>query len=447
MSQKDSSDDVVKEWFGQLPEGWSLRRLRTLGHFTASGIDKKTVEGESLVRMVNYTDIYGNPTLELRNSPDYMVVSCPANKVEEHGLVQGDMLFTPSSETAEDIGVSAVVMEDLLNTVYSYHITRFRMRDEISLRYRKYLCNHPRVLRQFSRLCKGTTRQILVREDFKSAWVAIPPTEQHDRIAEYLNEATGKVDRLVALRRRQMELLQEQRAALIQQAVTRGLNPRAPLKDSGLPWLGEIPKHWEVVKFNHYVSLRHGHQFRQEDFTPVGCKVIKITQLNADGTLDIENCDTVASERVASFRDILIKSGDILMALTGGTIGKVIRVGEVTEPLLQNYRVGHFAPSQKAKLTKDFLYWVMKSDVAMGQILFLVSETGQPNIGKADFSGVFFALPPLREQTEIVEHISNELPKLDALHSAYTHQLELLTEYRAALIHECVTGQRAVPTN
>ncbi|MSU63765.1 MAG: restriction endonuclease subunit S [Pedosphaera sp.] len=164
-----------------------------------------------------------------------MVVSCPANKVEEHGLAQGDMLFTPSSETPEDTGVSAVVMEDLVNTVYSCHITRFRMRDEISLRYRKYLCNHPRVLCQFSRLCKGTTRQILVREDFKSAWVAIPPAGQHDRIAGYLDEATGKADRLVALRRRQMELLREQRAALIQQAVTRGLNPNAPSKTPASP--------------------------------------------------------------------------------------------------------------------------------------------------------------------------------------------------------------------
>jgi type I restriction enzyme S subunit len=275
--------------------------------------------------------------------------------------------------------------------------------------------------------------------------ISLPPLAEQRRIAGYLDEAAGKIDRLVALRRRQMELLREQRAALIQQAVTRGLNPNAPLKDSGLPWLGQIPKHWEVVKFNHYVSLRHGHQFMQADFTPDGCKVIKITQLNADGTLDTENCDTVAFDRVDSFRDILIQSGDILMALTGGTIGKVVRVGKVTEPLLQNYRVGHFAPSQKTKLTEDFLYWAMKSDVVMGQILFLVSETGQPNIGKADFSGVFLALPPVSEQEQMVEHINHGLSELHTLHTSYTRQLELLTEYRAALIHESVTGQRAVP--
>ena len=427
MSQKDSSDDVVKEWFGQLPEGWLLQRLRTLGRFSSSGIDKKTVEGEPLVRMVNYTDVYGNSTLELRNSPDYMVVSCPANKAEEHGLVQGDMLFTPSSETPEDIGVSAVVMEDLDNTVYSYHITRFRMRDEISLRYRKYLCNHPRVLRQFSRLCKGTTRQILVREDFKSAWVAIPPTKQHDRIAGYLDEATGKVDRLVALRRRQMELLREQRAALIQQAVTRGLNPNVPLKHSGLPWLGQIPKHWEVKPVKYiFVSLdgrrvplsgadRQLMTKREYDYYGASGVIDRVDDFIFDETLILLGEDGA---------NLLNRSTPLAFLATG------------------KYWVNNHAHILKPRrgLMEYLVHLLETVDFAP-----FVEGSAQPKLTLEKLMSVKVPEPPLNEQRQILDFIEEQNAKTDRLLSAYTRQLELLTEYRAALIHECVTGQRAVP--
>lgn len=429
MSQKDSSDEVVKEWFGQLPKGWELRRLRTLGRFSSSGIDKKTVEGEPLVRMVNYTDVYGNSTLELRNSPDYMVVSCPANKVDEHGLRQGDMLFTPSSETAEDIGVSAVVMEDLDNTVYSYHITRFRMRDGISVRYRKYLCNHPRVLRQFSRLCKGTTRQILVREDFKSAWVAVPPPDQHDRIAAHLDEATAKVDRLIKLRERQMELLQEQRAALIQQAVTRGLNPRAPLKDSGLPWLGQIPKHWVVKPIKYiFVSLdgrrvplsgadRQLMTKRDYDYYGASGVIDRVDDYIFDETLILLGEDGA---------NLLNRSTPLAFLATG------------------KYWVNNHAHILKPRrgLMEYLVHLLETVDFAP-----FVEGSAQPKLTLEKLMSVKIPEPPESEQRLILDFIEDQNAKTDRLLSAYTRQLELLTEYRAALIHECVTGQRAVPTN
>src|SRR5690606_14117387 len=115
-----------------------------------------------------------------------------------------------------------------------------------------------------------------------------------------------------------------------------------------------------------------------------GIKVVKITQLSPDGILRLENASFVPTHYKESFKDIIIHKGDILMALTGGTIGKIIRADINGEILLQNYRVGNFYPLNN-KLSKDFLYWQLKSEFVQAQIQFFVRETGQPNIGKGDF--------------------------------------------------------------
>src|SRR3989338_532927 len=91
------------EWLGEVPEGWEVSYLKNIGRFSASGIDKKIVEGESLVRMVNYMDIYGNDTKLIDNERELMTVSCPEWKIAECNLIKGDLVFTPSSETSEDI--------------------------------------------------------------------------------------------------------------------------------------------------------------------------------------------------------------------------------------------------------------------------------------------------------------------------------------------------------
>ena len=148
-------------WVERVPEHWRVERLGALGRFSASGIDKKTVSGQPLVKMVNYLDIYRNPTHELWAKMRRMVVSCPEEKKRIHNAEQGDMFFTPSSETTEDIGWSAVAMEDLPETVYSYHVIRFRSHEPIDLLFRRFLCNNAFVLNQFSRASRGTTRKIL----------------------------------------------------------------------------------------------------------------------------------------------------------------------------------------------------------------------------------------------------------------------------------------------
>ncbi|MFD2432572.1 restriction endonuclease subunit S [Mesonia maritima] len=183
-------------------------------------------------------------------------------------------------------------------------------------------------------------------------------------------------------------------------------------KDSGIEWLGNIPKHWETFRFIDNVKLRHGYQFRDYDFTDEGIRVVKISQLDPKGNLNLTKSSFIASDRLNSFKAIRIYQDDILMALTGGTIGKIIRVGKISEPLLQNYRVGNFFPDKK-KLNKTFLYFLLASQVTEEQINYLLNRNGQPNIGKESFKNMFFTLPPLKEQAQIANYLDAKTTSID----------------------------------
>ena len=242
------------DWLGDIPDKWNVEYMKNLGRFGSSGIDKKIVEGEPLVQMVNYTDIYGNESRMIDSKRELMTVSCPAWKISEANLIKGDLVFTPSSETTEDIGLSALISENLKNTVFSYHVIRFRFSIGLDNEFKKYLCNNTFVWQQFSRLAKGTTRQILDRNDFKNIFVVIPSVEEKKSIADFLDRETARIDEVVAKKQKLMELFKEKRQALITHAVTKGLDPKAKMKPSGIDWLGNIPEGWEVKRFGFLFS-------------------------------------------------------------------------------------------------------------------------------------------------------------------------------------------------
>lgn len=186
--------------------------------------------------------------------------------------------------------------------------------------------------------------------------------------------------------------------------------------------------------------MKHGFQFRDEHFSKEGVKIVKITQLSPKGYLDLSKASVVPEQIIDKFKNVIVEDGDILMALTGGTIGKIIRADINDEVLLQNYRVGNFYPSND-KLTKEYLYWILKSDFVQAQMKFYVRETGQPNIGKGDFNKILLIIPPIEEQKAIVEYIETEKKTIDKTISTIKKEISLVEEYKTALIAEAVTGK------
>lgn len=262
----------------------------------------------------------------------------------------------------------------------------------------------------------------LSREVAYEKRLPLPPHYEQHRIAAYLDEQTAKIDRLINLRQRQMALLKEQRTALIQQAVTHGLNPNVPMKDSGLPWLGEIPVHWKIKRLKFVSKITTGSK----------------DTVNANEFGDFPFF--VRSQVVERINSYSFDGEAVLTAGDGVGVGKVF-----------HYYEGKFDFHQRVYMLFDFKN-------VLGRFLFyylrenfykVALEGGAKSTVDSLRMPVFMnfgtIIPPSDEQRSIIEYIDKQNGKFAALTDTYSRQLTLLAEYRAALIHECVTGQRAVP--
>ncbi|WP_345275366.1 restriction endonuclease subunit S [Litoribaculum gwangyangense] len=286
----------------------------------------------------------------------------------------------------------------------------------------------------------GGVRQSLSYKEFKRETLLVPEAEEQIKIAAFLDYKLAKINRFIQKKKQLIKLLTEQKVATINQAITKGTNLESATYGIENLWIDELPVGFNLEGFNKNVFLKHGFQFREEHFSQEGIKVVKITQLSPDGSLRLENASFVPEHYQYDFKNIIIEDNDVLMALTGGTIGKIIRANINGEILLQNYRVGNFYPIND-KLSKDFLYWQLKSEFIQAQMKFYVRETGQPNIGKGDFRKIQLIIPPIDEQEKIVEIIVQETDKIDTTISKIEKEIALTQEYKTAIIAEAVTGK------
>ena len=417
---------------GSIPVGWSAQRLASIGTFSASGIDKKSIDGEVAVRMANYTDVYGSQSKTLDGSIEFMRVTCLPEKQRTHSLLAGDILFTPSSETPEEIGFSAVVTEDLPDTVYSYHLIRLRRHRGVSLdlSFSKYFCNNVAVLRQFSRACKGTTRQILTREDFRNIRVALPTLDEQRAIAEFLDRETGKIDALVAKKERLIDLFEEKRTALITRAVTQGLDPTAPTKPSGIDWLGYIPAHWEV-KSNR--SL-----FRDVDrrSSTGEEELLTVSHLTGVTRRSEKNVTMIEAESHEGYK--ICEEGELVINTLWGWMGALGIAWErgIVSPAYNVYRLNE-------TMLPRFVDYYCRTRANVCDITRHSKGVWKSRlrIYPEDFREVLTVVPPCSEQEEIADHLDRELCGMDALAKKIGEGLERLSEFRTALISAAVTGK------
>jgi len=177
--------------------------------------------------------------------------------------------------------------------------------------------------------------------------------------------------------------------------------------------MGMIPEDWDVKKFSEVAEIKHGYQFRNYDFTKEGIKVFKITQIKSNGVIDVSSCDFIDKNRLKEFERVLIKKGDILMALTGATIGKIARFNNINEPLLQNYRVGNFIPIKEHILSKDYLYYYLSSNYFFNQILARQTQSAQQNIGKDEINNMLIILPDIAQQQSIAKILTSLDSKIE----------------------------------
>jgi type I restriction enzyme S subunit len=199
LMQKIFSQELrFKDDNGNAFANWEEKKLGEVGTFQTSSIDKLTKENEKEVFLVNYMNVYRHENINNISRKDFQVVTAKDSQIESCNLKKGDILFTPSSETPDDIGHSVVIFEDLENAVFSYHLMRFRPKIEINILYSHYFCNIPNVLNQLTKLATGSTRFTISVKSFSSIEVCLPCLEEQTKIATFLSSIDYKVNQCQA---------------------------------------------------------------------------------------------------------------------------------------------------------------------------------------------------------------------------------------------------------
>ncbi|MCU8086288.1 restriction endonuclease subunit S [Shewanella sp. SM21] len=432
-------------FLNKLPFSWGIKKVNYLFSFGRGlNITKANLE-DSGVPVVNYGEVHSKFGFEInpdihnlkRVSEDYL-------KTTPAALLQnGDFVFADTSEDLDGAGnFTQFVGNGLLFA--GYHTVVLRPNDGNVSRYLAYAFESTECRNQIRLAVKGVKVFSITQSILKDVMLPMPPPEEQIIIAAFLDYETARIDQLIAKQQRLIELLKEKRQAVLSHAVTKGLNPDAPMKDSGVEWLGQVPEHWTVSRVKYVSSVSGGFAFSSDDFVDSGIQLIKIGNLY-QSRLQLERDPTFLpigfSKSHAVFK---VSKGDLLMSLTG-TLGKrdygfAVRY-DADEDSLLNQRVAKFNLNQ-SKINPDFMLLLLLSDSYLSQIYSMPSGTKQANLSNSDVLSPLICYPSqLNEQESIVKHVYDSVSKIDLLTSKTIQVIDFMNERRYSLISAAVTGK------
>lgn len=277
--------------------------------------------------------------------------------------------------------------------------------------------------------------------DAGEIFLPIPSAEEQIQISSFLDRETARIDALIAEQERLIELLKEKRQAVISHAVTKGLDPTAPMKDSGVEWLGEVPDHWTTCRVKNVASFITSGPRGWSDYIDDSATDMFLQSGDLDDQLNVnfKNAKRISSPEGAEGIRTRIYNGDVLVCITGANTGRVAVIDSVDETAYVNQHLG-LIRSIASKCYSRYLGYSLTS--AACQKYFGVEQYGlKVGLSLTDLSESPLALPPLSEQIRLIKQVESAIAKLDKLETDAGRTISLLQERRSALISAAVTGK------
>lgn len=299
-----------------------------------------------------------------------------------------------------------------------------RSAKDILPEYIYHTISHPAFLQEGAENMSGAVGLKRVTKGFLFNYkIPVPPIEEQKEIITKLDNVFERIDKAVQLVKENLEHIKHLLAATLNDVFESGAK-----------------EGWAITKFSEFAILKHGYQFRNYDFVEQGIPVVKIGQCKSNGTLDLDGCDYISNDREKEFEDVKIYKDDLLMALTGGTLGKVTWVDKDYGVIVQNYRVGNFYPI-KGKSIKRFLMFVLMSDIFQKLVSGKVNVGAQPNIGKEHIENMLVPLPSIAVQQKLVKYFDKILVNQQQLQEQYGRMLKQLKSLKASLLDAAFRGE------
>ena len=423
-------------WLGEMPEHWDVVQLGRIGVFSKGSGGTKDDEVTDGIPCVRYGDLYTTHKSFISQTRSYV---SPAKARAYTPINRGDVLFPTSGETIEEIGKSAV---NLMHTqvLCGGDLIIFRPTIPMDPKFAGYALDCPAAQTQKSLMGRGITIMHIYSGQLKYLWLPLPPLPEQRAIVRYLDYVDRRIRRYITAKHKLIALLEEEKQAVVNQAVTRGLDPNVRLKHSGVDWLGEVPENWERCRLRNVVSVvttgSRGWSSYASDTGPLFIRVANLKR----GSLQLRFDDMVRLNlpETSEVTRTRIQAGDLLLSVTA-YIGSV---GLAPEEFEEAYVSQHVARCQpRPGQSSRWLGYVLLSTV--GQTHGQISLYGGTKDGLSldDVKNYQMLLPPLDEQLAIVEYIDNATADIGTAISRARRQIDLLQEYRTRLIADVVTGK------
>ena len=427
MRRYESYKDSGVEWLGKIPSQWEL----TIGMnvFRENKRDNKGMK-EKTVLSLSYGQIIIKPEEKLVGlvpesfetyqivEPNDIIIRCTDLQNDQTSLRTG---------LAKDKGIITSAYLNL--KVINNYSAKF-------LHYYLHTLDITKVLYKFG----SGLRQNLSFLDFKRLPIIDIPLSEQQKIAQFLDDKTAKIDQAVDLAEKQIALLKEHKQILIQNAVTRGLNPDVPLKDSGVEWIGQVPEHWEVKKIKH-VTSKIGSGITPlgggSNYIDGGIPLLRSQNIHFD-RIDLNDVARISEFTHNSMKNSKVRKGDVLLNITGGSLGRCFYV-DSNEEMNVNQHVCIIRPNKK--INTIFLNMLLASEIGQKQIWFFQQGGGREGLNFQAIKNFYLPLPDLEEQQKIAIYLDKQAAKIDQAIALKTAHIEKLKEYKSVLINDVVTGK------
>ena len=416
MRRYESYKDSGVEWLGDVPSHWELKRLKQLF------VEKKHKQNLSL----NCGAISFGKVIE---KDDDKVTEATKRSYQE--VLKGEFLINPLNLNYDLISLRIALSE--IDVVVSAGYIVLKAKQIINKKYFSYLLHRYDVA--YMKLLGSGVRQTINYGHISDSILVSPPLSEQQKIAQFLDDKTAKIDQAVDLAEKQIALLKEHKQILIQNAVTRGLNPDVPLKDSGVEWIGQVPEHWEVVSVKRVIKEHSGNGFPIDLQGNNGSiPFLKVSDFSENQDKYIFKWNNSVTNKVIKQKKWnIVPKNSIVTAKIGEALRKNHRKILSIDSIIDNNCLG---------------IEIKKADVLFGYYLHcaldfdLFTNPGAiPSLAMDKYRNQKIALPPFQEQQQITDYLDAQTAKIDQAIALKTAHIEKLKEYKSVLINDVVTGK------
>lgn len=415
------------EWIGEIPEHWEVRKVKYNFNFK-TGFTPPTGKneyygGENI--WMNISDLKGKYICDSEKKiTEKAIKDFSPYKVPENSLLYS---FKLSVGKVSFVTVDCYTNEAIFSIIPD---------NSINLNFFYYSLPE-QIIQNANENIYGA--KLLNQELIKNADLIIPSSAEQTAIANFLDTETAKIDKTIATRQEQIELLKEYKSSVISHAVTKGIDPNAKMKDSGVEWIGEIPEHWEVSRLKFIgeaiIGITYNPSEITDEYQDDSFLVLRSSNIQ-NGNLDFSDCVFVKKDIKEKY---ITKKGDILLCARNGS-AHLIGKSAYIDSEQKKWTFGAFMSIVRSDL-KKYLFYYFNSQIFESQKgLYTTSTINQ--LTSNTLNNMFVSFPySISEQQQIVSHIEERTAKIDAAIDKYQEEIELLKEYRASLITEAVTGK------